>query len=476
MNKLVTFFQRLSNIKDDKLLVKKYYDKQIIPTVNASTTTYYNQQRKNPSKIICFAPFKNMYFSRHGEVFVCCHNRNYAIGKYPTQNIKEIWNGEKAIQIRQHIVQNNLSMGCQICQLDIDKQLYSEVKANHFDQLPLHLEYPTMMEFELDITCNLECTMCSGEFSSSIRKNREFTAPFVSNYDDTFVEQLTEFIPYLHETRFSGGEPFLIPIYLTIWEKIVSINPSCLISLQTNGTVLNSKIKSILEKGRFEIGISLDSLQKDIFEAIRVNAKFETVRQNINYFSDYCKRKKTPLRFSMCVMRNNWKEMAEYLDFCYQHNAYASFHKVSQPIELGIRYLNSDELNKIYIYLKAYQFNNTFDTYISQQNLKHYYNYVEQIRIWRDKQIVNEQKRGNDLDKLKQDLFHTVSLNLSDNKQQAVIFGKLNEILCVYSEETQKKLLLKLQQTDVLLIIQRIQFFSKEDLIEEIKTLYGICR
>lgn len=456
--------------------LEKYEDDNVSSTLTEKQVKAYNSQRYNKkvTKSICMAPFTNMYFSRHGEVFVCCHNRNYSIGSYPIQSIQEIWNSEKAERIRTNLVNNNLSLGCQICQMDINKEFYSEVKANHFDQLSFHSQYPSMMEFELDIICNLECTMCNGEFSSSIRKNREKIAPFVSKYDDQFLNQLEEFIPYLKEARFSGGEPFLIPIYLNIWERIVKLNPNCLISLQTNGTVFNTRIKSILEKGKFEIGISLDSLNEEVFESIRKNAKFETVKKNIEYFSDYCKRKKTPLRFSMCIMQNNWKEMPHYLKFCNQYGAFTSFHKVSQPIELAIRYMNSENLDQIYNYLINYKFDDSFNSFISKQNLNHYYNYVEQIKIWRDKQLENEKVKSVNLDDLKLDFELKLKKNITQNEDIESMVNKFNNLLDLYSQSSQKKLIIELNKSDMPIILQRLYFNTIEQIKEEIKSLYNI--
>jgi sulfatase maturation enzyme AslB (radical SAM superfamily) len=169
------------------------------------------------------------------------------------------------------------------------------VKANHFDTLPFNKDFPTMMEFEIDITCNLECTMCSGDYSNLIRKNKEHRPPLVMKYDMEFVEQLTPYFKHLHEARFSGGEPFLIDLYYEMWNRIAEYNPHCLISIQSNGTILNNRVKNTLTKGKFEIGISLDSLQKEVFESIRINAKFDTVISNIEYFGAYCKEKKRHL-------------------------------------------------------------------------------------------------------------------------------------------------------------------------------------
>lgn len=155
---------------------------------------------------------------------------------------------------------------CNICKADLEIGAFDEVSAKHFDSLPIHPSYPTMMEFLLTNTCNLECVMCKGEFSSLIRQNREKLPPIANVYDDAFISQLRPFIPHLREVRFSGsGEAFLIDANYKIWDMILEINPQCLIMVQTNGTVLNSRIKDLLIRGNFQIGVSLDSLKKEVF-------------------------------------------------------------------------------------------------------------------------------------------------------------------------------------------------------------------
>lgn len=455
--------------------IQSYHDPLLKPSLTQEQISLYNQQRKleNRTDLICSAPVKNMYFSRHGKVFVCCHNRDYPIGIYPAQTISEIWKSSAAEKIRKQIANENLSLGCQVCQLDFEKKLFREVKANHFDQLPYHADYPSMMEFELDITCNLECTMCSGEFSSTIRKNREHLPAFQSVYGQGFLEELKEFIPFLSETRFSGGEPFLIPDYIDIWEEIVQINPACLISLQTNGTVLNSRIRKILEKGRFEIGISLDSLEKETFESIRINAKFETVMENIAFFSNYCASKQTAFRLSMCVMRNNWQEMPAYLEFCNQNKAYASFHKVKTPIELGIWNLKSEELHAIYDFLNAYSFESKYEDPISQTNLKHYQNYVAQVKIWAEKQQQEEENLAGWLDlsleEMKMKLVDRFTVNPSIETE---LIRKLEDLLQTFPEETQKTLILGLKNIEIQILLQRLKLKTQSENSAELTKLF----
>jgi sulfatase maturation enzyme AslB (radical SAM superfamily) len=165
-------------------------------------------------------------------------------------------------------------------------------------------------------------------FLRSLEKNREGKPPVESPYDDAFVEQLKPYIPFLQEVKFYGGEPFMILIYYKIWELAVQLNPSIRLSIQTNATMLNSRIKDLLEAGNFHINISLDAVTREVYEAIRLNAKFDAVMENVNWFIDYCKRKNTFIGISACAMQQNWRDIPNILTFCTKKQVQLYLHTV----------------------------------------------------------------------------------------------------------------------------------------------------
>jgi hypothetical protein len=223
--------------------------------------------------------------------------------------------------------------------------------------------------------------MCRGENSSLIRKNREKLPPIPMVYDDAFIEQLKSFLPHLKETRFSGsGEAFTIDMNYKIWDLLLADNPKCLIMVQTNGTILNGRVKDLLNKGNFEIGVSLDSLQKVPYETIRVNARFEQVMDNVAYFAKYNRERKKNFTISMCVMRQNWHEMADFVHFCNEHHAIINFHKVWAPREFALFNLPAVELQAIHIALAAHELPE--DTPLQKRNKQHYHYYLSVIQQW----------------------------------------------------------------------------------------------
>lgn len=371
----------------------------------------------------CNAAQTNMLFSQSGDVYVCCHNQAYSIGKYPEQSLKEIWNSKDANTFRENLKNYKLEGGCKICLDDFNRRAFTEVRARHFDTLQPHSKFPVMMEFLMSNVCNLECIMCSGNYSSLIRKNRERLPELHFPYDDSFLAQLEEFIPYLIETRFSGsGEAFSIEMNYVIWDKIIRLNPSCLIMVQTNGTILSGRVKEILEKGRFQIGISIDSLNKKTFESIRVNANFDKVMDNLLYFKDYSKRKKTRFSLSMCVMRQNWKEVPDFIRFCNDNESVATLHKVMHPYKCALFNLPKAKLKEILTFFETQIFDIT--SVVSKANIQHYYYFVEVVREW-------YQNSNEELD-------FSVQLSLNHNFNQLESYKKVLNELFKYIDSDKK--------------------------------------
>jgi sulfatase maturation enzyme AslB (radical SAM superfamily) len=342
----------------------------------------YNAQRKTSNTSLpCWAPFRSMYFGFRGNTSVCCFNKMHVIGTYPAQSIREIWFGAKADEIRQSLSKNDFSLGCQSCHELITAENYSGLPAKNFDPLPINPNrFPSKIDFELSNECNLECIMCRGEFSSAIRRNREKLPPIPSVYDLKFVDQLEEFIPYLENSHFLGGEPFMIPIYVDIWERMIQINPKIRISVQTNGTILTQRIKSLMEKITFEIAVSIDSIYEENYQLIRKNGNFNTLLENIRYFRNYCRERNTNFHLSYCPMVQNWQELPHVIEFANQLECAVFFNTVSFPQECALSFLPSEELSKIIAELLAAQLPE--NTIMESSNKKVYSDLLQQLNHW----------------------------------------------------------------------------------------------
>lgn len=377
--------------------------------LSAQEINAYNLKRvSNRKKSFCHAPSLNLYFSWEGKVIACCFNQQFILGNYPEQSIREIWEGPEIKKLRESLKSYDLSNGCGTCFRDLKNSQFKDSNALRFDEFT-PAEFPKMMEFQLTNTCNLACNMCNGWLSSTIRKNREQLPALPMKYDTEFVEQLTEFIPHLEFTNFSGGEPFLIEIYYDIWEKIIALNPKCIIKITTNGTVFNNRVKRLLNAGCFDITLSLDSLNKDIYESIRIGASYDRVIEHIHAFSDYCNKKESILNINFCPMVDNWHEIPAFLTFCNSIGASIYFSIVHYPWNRSIKSLSSTKLVQII---------EQIDLELESANLPKNRNYKEwerlkdQINSWKHEKINRDEERSISMDELK----NLVTQKLNDSQ------------------------------------------------------------
>lgn len=325
----------------------------------------YNQTRLLGAKpLFCYVPFNNIFFSFSGKVISCPYNQQVVLGKYPESKLLDIWHSEEGKKLREHLENNDLSYGCKHCQHYLEKKKFSGLKPIVFDKYSEYLkqQLPKVLEFSLENTCNLECIMCSGEVSSSIRKNRDKLPVIESPFDAEFVKQLEPFICNAKEAKFYGGEPFMIPIYFDIWDKIYSLNPTLKLFVITNGTKLNKRVKEVLSRQNFEIAVSIDGATPDTFHKIRKNADFEKVMANLDYFNQYCLGNGYPLTISFTAMRENWHELPQIVELCNKIKAHLYISYIHKPYHLALWNLPSSKLSAIISRLK--KFNLPLDSFL----------------------------------------------------------------------------------------------------------------
>ena len=342
----------------------------------------YNTLRGKDKTRFCYAPFQNITFMPTGEMYACYYNLRNKLGQYPHNNISEAWNGKVIKEIRQSLNKCYFGKGCEECLAQLKLENFYSVAAWHYDYIkPEHeTDMPTAFEFQLSNNCNYECIMCSGELSTSIRRNREHSPLYGSPYDDKFIEQLRPYIPNLQNASFTGGETFLNPLYYKIWDIIVKENPQCIISISTNGSLLDDRIKSYLKKLKCNITISINAVDEDIYKSIHVGGNMENVLNNYQYFKEYCKRVGSQLMIKICPLRQNIYHIPALMDYFNANDTCLSFNKVMYPPHCSLWNLPSDELGKIIDFLK---FNRKeANTQTEKLNLARYDTLINQLSNW----------------------------------------------------------------------------------------------
>ncbi len=362
------------------------YEKAENPTLSKEELIAYNKNRKfGVHKELCFAPKKSMIFSFDGNVYLCCENKQYSIGNITSETVHDIWFGEKRAFIDKKInTDYNLEYGCINCKYKIQNKDYTLALAQVFDlKTNNHSVYPARLDFEIHNTCNLECVMCSGVYSSSIQINRYKKPAIPIRYDESFIDQLNEFLPHVNYINLIGGEPTLISIYYKILERAIELNPGCVFHIQTNASTLNDRFRKILEKGNFQIGISIDSLKRDLAEKIRINLNFEKFMENVRYYLKLHNENRIKVTVNICPMPYNWREMVDIIRFCNENKVTVFLCIVNAPYYNSFLSVSPEYIDKVHreltCMLGELPRSNYFETG-NYDRLKDFINLLQQVK------------------------------------------------------------------------------------------------
>jgi hypothetical protein len=124
-------------------------------------------------------------------------------------------------------------------------------------------------------------------------------------------------------------------------------------------------------------------VQKENYESIRVNAKFERVMENLRYFHSYCKGKNTFFGISACMMTENWWEAADFVRFCNELEVPIYFHTVAQPAKYALSRLDEGRLTEICERFESELPQLPARNEIEKKNRKHYADFLSQVKEWR---------------------------------------------------------------------------------------------
>ncbi|MBK6671529.1 MAG: SPASM domain-containing protein [Actinobacteria bacterium] len=297
----------------------------------------------------CAAPSAAMYLDQNGDVRACCWNALHPLGNVADASLSEIWFGDRADELRRAVAGHDYSLGCHACAQTVARGHDALVFARTFDRLPIGepLGYPSEISFAMSNTCNLQCVMCRGEWSSSIRFHREHSRPSPDVYDDRFFSDLREFLPHLRSAKFSGRAlpttrdlPHLGPDDRTRCEHSLQRDHQC-VAVEPPGRA------GLLDEHPISITVSIDGISKGTYEAIRVGARHADFVQNIARFHESARRRGTEFSFTWCLMPENWHEFADYLLLADRFDCDAGVNTVPWPKQFNIERLPVPELEAI---------------------------------------------------------------------------------------------------------------------------------
>ena len=344
--------------------------------------------------LLCTAPLNNMLIDQEGKVRICCHNDNdFILGKYPEQSLHDIWFGPVRRQMTDQILRREVPPACVSC---VKNGIHrdspdSKISTSAGRKRPAFSDYPVQIEFLLSNRCNLACIMCAPNRSNSV-KDHEAVHPSVS-FGSEFMEQLQPFLQKVKFAVFSGGEPFLIPEYRPMWKYLHENNPSAVIYVQTNGTVMNDDVIRMTETYHFQPGISIDALDHAIYRQIRRNGDPEKVMENIRYFREHSERSGNHMTLMITPMQLNAREIPLLLDYCNEHQLLFSLSILNWPYHLAIWALPSESIDALCKEYSTKQQSLKNEHPIAERNNKVFEHYTKLIARYSDVRRETESHR-----------------------------------------------------------------------------------
>lgn len=148
---------------------------------------------------------------------------------------------------------------------------------------------------------------------------------------------------------------------------------------------MNDRVKDLLNRGNFDLALSLDSVNKEKYLSIRKNSDFEKVMANLDYFNDYCRSRNKAMSFSTTLMRLNWEDVPEMIHFANSKGAQTFFSYLTRPEHLGLYNLEPEELHGIREKLSRYDFPE--DTMLQKYNKFCFNDFITQLQIWEENNL-----------------------------------------------------------------------------------------
>jgi Iron-sulfur cluster-binding domain len=291
-------------------------------------------------QFVCPLPFERFEIGPAGDVLVCCgHWLPTSIGNFLKDPPDGILNSPKAQKIRESMTDgsykycNHLDCGHMIQgTLPTADELARPATRKAVAEHTYSISGVDYLTFGFDQTCNLSCPSCRThriveKASASIEKARAVEEKLVG---------LLPTVRFLHINP--AGELFGSKPSRKLLELLDDeLCPNLQLDIISNGTLFSeeewNKFPCIHNKVR-SVRISVDAARKETFEKLRRLAVYEPFVENMRFLARMRAAGTIPqLKFSFTYQLDNFREMAEFVEFCTTMNCdFAIFERLQNIV------------------------------------------------------------------------------------------------------------------------------------------------
>lgn len=220
--------------------------------------------------------------------------------------------------------------------------------------------YPSCVMLELTNYCNIRCITCPRQYAYGQDMDKGFM-PL-----ENAKKIVDEIYPCLDSIGLTGlGETLLYPHLAEIASYIKGKKKSIVISMSTNANLdgFIEKVSKVLPYVD-TIQISIDGID-DVYEKIRVGAKFEALRENLERLIALVKKKNVDLMFNMVITKDNYFQMGSIIEFAYN---------------IGVKYVNFNYFNLASVTSVDCDYYNFYSSIEFEKSLKEAYKMAKKYK------------------------------------------------------------------------------------------------
>ncbi len=163
--------------------------------------------------------------------------------------------------------------------------------------------FPRGLWLAVSSKCNLSCIMCrSNEMNFEMSENN--------------MQKVSTYFKYLEHIVWWGGEPTISSKFYKLLENALTYK-NIRHTIITNGQYMPDNLVDLIVKNNIEVVLSIDSVEKEMYEQIRKGASFEKLLKTIEVLSPL--KERSLLKINYVVMNKNKDELDRVFDFARKH-------------------------------------------------------------------------------------------------------------------------------------------------------------
>lgn len=307
----------------------------------------------------CLFPWQFIIIHAGGLMCPCCTMNDADYGDFildyvePKKQGKElgdVFNNQAIQDIKKGLLSGDLRPMCQNCAL-LEQRLIpiEQFKKNVWSYLIMRGHYQTVEDVDLSKVyayeragigltnrCNLRCIYCNQSVLAD--KNPYFKVDFPNDAMLDSLELLVENGVDIIETG-AFGEATIHPQWYSIFSEFHKRHPEVKLFLTTNLCKRYSDDEIRLLASHSHLRISLETLDEELFERIRVNGNLKLLLENIERINDMIQDEglmKQHIAIDSVICNLTWKEIPDVSEFAYANGyAYGANNYEKRPNSIG---------------------------------------------------------------------------------------------------------------------------------------------